>query len=94
VNAPYQRGAAGSNPAALTYWWQLERVFRFGVRVCGGLGWSRGASTGANRLLLARLIRQNFLYLQRDQPLLLPVDMREWLPEDDLVLVVLDAVAT
>jgi hypothetical protein len=22
---------------------------------------------------------------QRDQPLLLPVDMREWLPEDDLV---------
>jgi len=30
---------------------------------------------------------------QRDQPLLLPVDMREWLPEDDLVFVVLDAVA-
>jgi hypothetical protein len=26
--------------------------------------------------------------------LLLPVDMREWLPEDDLVFVVLDAVAT
>jgi transposase len=36
---------------------------------------------------------QNFLYPQRDQPLLLPVDMREWLPEDDLVFVVLDAVA-
>ena len=35
---------------------------------------------------------QNFLYPQRDQPLLLPVDMREWLPEDDLVYVVLDAV--
>ena len=30
---------------------------------------------------------------QRDQPLLMPVDMREWLPEDDLVFVVLDAVA-
>jgi hypothetical protein len=30
---------------------------------------------------------------QRDQPLLMPVDMREWLPEDDLVSVVLDAVA-
>jgi hypothetical protein len=30
---------------------------------------------------------------QRDQPLLLPVDMREWLPEDDLVFVVLDVVA-
>jgi hypothetical protein len=29
---------------------------------------------------------------QRDQPLLMPVDMREWLPEDDLVFVVLDAV--
>jgi hypothetical protein len=28
-----------------------------------------------------------------DQPLLLPVDMREWLPEDDLVFIVLDAVA-
>ena len=39
-------------------------------------------------------VPQNFLYLQRDQPLLLPVDMREWLPEDDLVYVVLDAVAT
>ena len=37
---------------------------------------------------------QNFLFPQRDQPLLLPVDMREWLPEDDLVFVVLDAVAT
>jgi transposase len=37
---------------------------------------------------------QNFLFPQRDQPLLLPVDMRERLPEDDLVFVVLDAVAT
>lgn len=37
---------------------------------------------------------QNFLFPQRDQPLLLPVDMRDWLPEDDLVFVVLDAVAT
>ena len=36
---------------------------------------------------------QNFLYPQRDQPLLLPADMREWLPEDDLAYVVLDAVA-
>jgi transposase len=36
---------------------------------------------------------QNFLSPQRDQPLLLPVDMREWLPENDLVFVVLDAVA-
>jgi transposase len=37
---------------------------------------------------------QNFLFPQRDQPLLMPVDMREWLPEDDLVFIVLDAVAT
>jgi transposase len=37
---------------------------------------------------------QNFVCPQRDQPLLMPVDMREWLPEDDLVFVVLDAVAT
>src|SRR5438046_4820926 len=36
---------------------------------------------------------QNFLCPQRGQPLLLPVDMREWLPEDDLVFIVLDAVA-
>jgi hypothetical protein len=34
---------------------------------------------------------QNFVFPQRDQPLLLPVDMRGWLPEDDLVFVVLDA---
>ena len=39
-------------------------------------------------------VPQNFLYPHRDQPLLLPVDMREWLPEDDLVFVVLDVVAT
>jgi len=39
-------------------------------------------------------MRQNFLCSQRDQPLLMPVDMREWLPEDDLAFIVLDAVAT
>jgi transposase len=39
-------------------------------------------------------VPQNFLFPQRDQPLLLPVDMREWLPGDDLVFVVLDAVGT
>jgi transposase len=39
-------------------------------------------------------VPQNFLYPQRDQPMLLPADVREWLPEDDLVFVVLDAVAT
>jgi len=39
-------------------------------------------------------VPQNLLFPQRDQPLLLPVDMREGLPEDDLVFVVLDAVAT
>jgi len=33
---------------------------------------------------------QNFLCPQRDQPMLLPADMREWLPEDDLVFIVLD----
>jgi len=38
-------------------------------------------------------VPQNFLYPQRDQPLLMPADMREWLPEDDLVFIVLDAVA-
>ena len=36
---------------------------------------------------------QNFLYPQRDQPFLMPVDMRERLPEDDLAFIVLDAVA-
>src|SRR6266487_3757788 len=46
------------------------------------------------RRLRSWFVPQNFLYPQRDQPLLLPVDMREWLPEDDLVYVVLDAVAT
>jgi transposase len=39
-------------------------------------------------------VPQNFLFPQRDQPMLMPVDMRDWLPEDDLVFVVLDAVAT
>ena len=49
---------------------------------------------GRPRRLRSWCVPQNFLYPQRDQPLLLPVDMREWLPEDDLVYVALDAVAT
>src|SRR5215467_9235358 len=39
-------------------------------------------------------VPQNFVFPRRDQLLLLPVDVRGWLPEDDLVCVVLDAVAT
>jgi len=35
---------------------------------------------------------QNFLRPDRDQQFLLPVDMRDWLPDDDLVWLVLDAV--
>jgi transposase len=38
-------------------------------------------------------VSQNFLFPQHDQPLLLPAVMREWLPEDGLVYVILDAVA-
>ena len=49
---------------------------------------------GPARRLGSWFMPQNFLCPQRDQPMLLPVDMREWLPEDDLVFVVLDAVAT
>ena len=36
---------------------------------------------------------QNFLSCDRDQPMLLPPDLREWLPEDHLAWFVLDAVA-
>src|SRR5680860_770060 len=35
---------------------------------------------------------QNFLTCDRDQPLLLPPDLREWLPEDHLVWFVIEAV--
>jgi transposase len=35
---------------------------------------------------------RNFIRADRDQSFLLPPDMREWLPEDDLAWVVLDAV--
>jgi transposase len=35
---------------------------------------------------------QNFLRPDRDQQFLLPVDMRDWLPDDDLVWLVLEAV--
>jgi len=48
---------------------------------------------GQARRLGSWFMPQNFLFPQRDQPLLLPADMRDWLPEDDLVFVVLDAVA-
>jgi transposase len=35
---------------------------------------------------------RNFIRPERDQPFLMPPDMREWLPDDDLVWLVLDAV--
>jgi hypothetical protein len=35
---------------------------------------------------------QNFLPCERDQQLLMPTDLREWLPEDHLAWFVLDAV--
>src|SRR6185369_16635248 len=57
-------------------------------RIKGAPAW------GQARRLRSWFMPQNFLYPQRDQPLLMPADMREWLPEDDLVHVVLDAVAT
>ena len=36
---------------------------------------------------------QNFLSCDRDQQMLLPADMREWLAEDHLAWFVLDAVS-
>ena len=36
---------------------------------------------------------QNFIACDRDQVLLLPPSLREWLPEDHLVWTILDAVA-
>jgi hypothetical protein len=36
---------------------------------------------------------QNFLACDRDQALLLPASLREWLPEDHLAWFVIDAVA-
>jgi hypothetical protein len=57
-------------------------------RTNGAPPWGQALSLGS------WCVPQNFLFPQRDQPLLMPVDMREWLPEDDLVYVVLDAVAT
>jgi transposase len=35
---------------------------------------------------------QNFLSSDRDQPLLLPPDLRDWLPEDHLAWFVIEAV--
>lgn len=35
---------------------------------------------------------QNFLDCDRDQPLLLPPDLRDWLPEDHLAWFVIEAV--
>ena len=35
---------------------------------------------------------QNFLTCDRDQPLLLPPDLRDWLPEDHLAWFVIEAI--
>ena len=39
-----------------------------------------------------RGMAQNFIDCDREQPFLLPPDVREWLPEDHLVWFVIDAV--
>jgi hypothetical protein len=50
--------------------------------------------TGAVRLVLDDSgMPQNFIACDREQDLLLPPSLREWLPEDHLAWFVLDAVA-
>jgi hypothetical protein len=39
------------------------------------------------------VVAQNFLPCDRDQELLLPASLREWLPEDHLAWLVLESVA-
>src|SRR4051794_7305106 len=39
-----------------------------------------------------RRMAQNFLPCERDQPLLLPTDLRDWLPEDHLAWFVISSV--
>jgi hypothetical protein len=57
------------------------------------LSHKRRASIGADVAFEIMVYAAELHLSQRDQPLLMPVDMREWLPEDDLVFIVLDAVA-
>jgi transposase len=75
--------------------WQI--LFRSPVLVRQAVFFSlshkRRASIGPGLVPGIMVTPQNFIFPQRDQPLLLPVDMREWLPEDDLVFIVLAAVA-
>jgi len=54
----------------------------------------RRACIGSGMVPGIMVMPQNGLFPQRDQALLLPVDMGEWLPEDHRAFVVLDAVAT
>ena len=51
------------------------------------LSHKRRASVGAGSAAGIMVYAAEFPFPQRDQPLLLPVDMREWLPEDDLVFI-------
>src|SRR5262252_4001131 len=37
-------------------------------------------------------VAKQFLWADRDQPFLLPVDMREWLPDDHVVWVLLEVI--
>src|SRR5215218_2513734 len=50
-------------------------LWRVGARLCG---------VGVRRLIMARGYRR----VDRDQPLLLPPDMREWIPDDPVWLVI------
>src|SRR5215211_8352158 len=62
------------------------------------LGWNRGPAPRATTGLSVRLqgkdgaMPQNFLSCDRDQPTLLPPDLRDWLDDDHLAWFVIDAV--
>jgi len=50
------------------------------------------AGSGVRGGLRLRAMAQNFLWCDREQELLLPPSLREWLPEDHLPWSVLDAI--
>src|SRR3954468_1294560 len=52
------------------------------------------AGSGVRGGLRLRAMAQNFLWCDREQELLLPPSLREWLPEDHLAWFVLEAVET
>jgi transposase len=87
LTIPRLSRAGGDCHGLLAAWWSTSRLSHE-PQSPGGIGYDRGIVEP----MLEVAVAPNFRPVQRDQLYLMPVSMRDWLPSDDLVWAILDAV--